>query len=210
VTGAWPLDADAPDDDSLARLEQQVAALRGALCVDCRRMLCDHESLFNVALGLSTMPRCLSCLAVGLAKSATELRDQLLTHFQHRECYGEVWRRTNEREGFPRLGLPSCLWPDSSGTKVETMLDRQAEVGTSLDQSHGGITVAEDWDAGEMGCGDLVLALRLRMDRLPPRATLKLVARDPGAREDIPAWCRMTAHTLLAQSHPEYWIQRKE
>ena len=68
----------------------------------------------------------------------------------------------------------------------------------------------EDWDAGEMGCGDLVLALRLRMDRLPSRAVLKLVVRDPGAKEDLPAWCRLTGHKLLAHSHPEYWIQRKE
>ena len=51
------------------------------------------------------------------------------------------------------------------------------------------IVVAEDWDAGEMGCGDLVLALRLPMDRLGARATLKLIARDPGAKEDLPAWC---------------------
>ena len=68
----------------------------------------------------------------------------------------------------------------------------------------------EDWDAGEMGCGDLVLAVRLRMDRLGARATLKLVARDPGAKEDLPAWCRLTGHKLLAHSHPVYWIQRKE
>jgi tRNA 2-thiouridine synthesizing protein A len=61
-----------------------------------------------------------------------------------------------------------------------------------------------------MGCGDLVLALRLRMAALPSGATLRLVARDPGAKEDIPAWCRLTGHKLLAQDHPQYWIQRKE
>ena len=59
MTVAWPLDADPPNDESIARLEQQMAALRDALCVDCRQTLCGHESLFNVAMGLSTVPRCL-------------------------------------------------------------------------------------------------------------------------------------------------------
>ena len=82
VNGAWPLDADTSDDESLARLEQHVAALRDAHCVDCRRTLCGHESLFNVAMGLTTKPRCVSCLAAGLAMSAEGLRDHLWAHFQ--------------------------------------------------------------------------------------------------------------------------------
>ncbi|MCB9925022.1 MAG: sulfurtransferase TusA family protein [Planctomycetaceae bacterium] len=61
-----------------------------------------------------------------------------------------------------------------------------------------------------MSCGDLVLALRGRMNALTPGTCLKLTAHDPGAVEDIPAWCRMTGHTFLAQDHPHYWIQRKE
>jgi hypothetical protein len=48
----------------------------------------------------------------------------------------------------------------------------------------------EEWDAGDLGCGDLVLALRQRLLAMPDR-TLKLVTRDPGAPADIPAYCRM-------------------
>jgi tRNA 2-thiouridine synthesizing protein A len=210
VNEGWSLDADTPDDESLARLESHVAALQDARCVDCLRGLCGHESLFNVAMGLTTKPRCLSCLAVGLATTATELRNQLFAHFQHRACYGEVWRRVNEREGFPRQGLPACLWPDSGGERADVEYDRGFDAPASSSQSQADIPVADDWDAGEMACGDLVLALRLRLDRLSSRATLRLVARDPGAKEDLPAWCRLTGHKLLAQSHPEYWIQRKE
>ncbi len=66
------------------------------------------------------------------------------------------------------------------------------------------------WDAGDMGCGELVLELRFRMAALPARALLHLTARDPGAREDLPAWCRMTGHTLERAEHPDYWIRRKE
>jgi tRNA 2-thiouridine synthesizing protein A len=66
------------------------------------------------------------------------------------------------------------------------------------------------WDAGDLGCGELVLELRQRMDALRPGQLLELNARDPGARADIPAWCRMIGHTLIAEQHPVYLIRRKE
>jgi tRNA 2-thiouridine synthesizing protein A len=66
------------------------------------------------------------------------------------------------------------------------------------------------WDAGDLGCGELVLELKLRLDRLHPGHVLKLVAQDPGAPADLPAWCRMTGHTLVSATHPIYLIRRKE
>jgi tRNA 2-thiouridine synthesizing protein A len=66
------------------------------------------------------------------------------------------------------------------------------------------------WDAGAMGCGELVLELRFRLQALPPGAVLELTATDPGAPEDLPAWCRMTGHALLRERHPHYWIRRKD
>ena len=67
-----------------------------------------------------------------------------------------------------------------------------------------------EWDAGDTGCGDLVLELRRRVTELDPGAVFTLVARDPGAPADLPAWCRMTGHTLLGSEHPVYLIRRKE
>ena len=64
------------------------------------------------------------------------------------------------------------------------------------------------WDAGDRGCGELVLELRMRMNTLTPGRVLRLVARDPGAPADIPAWCRMTGNTLLRDEHPVYYIKR--
>jgi tRNA 2-thiouridine synthesizing protein A len=66
------------------------------------------------------------------------------------------------------------------------------------------------WDAGELGCGDLLLQLRFRIETLEPGRVLRLVALDPGAPADLPAWCRMTGHALLAAEHPVYFIRRKE
>jgi tRNA 2-thiouridine synthesizing protein A len=73
------------------------------------------------------------------------------------------------------------------------------------------VSTAHDshWDAGDMGCGELVLQLRLRLLELPPGHVMWLRARDPGAIEDLPAWCRMTGHALLSAHHPDYWIRRR-
>lgn len=60
-----------------------------------------------------------------------------------------------------------------------------------------------------MGCGELILQLKIRFKQLRGDDVLHLRAEDNGAPEDIPAWCRMTGHGLLHQQHPDYWIQKK-
>ena len=64
------------------------------------------------------------------------------------------------------------------------------------------------WDAGDMGCGELVLELRMRLQELKSGEVIKLLASDPGAPEDLPAWCKMTGHSLIKTAHPEYWIEK--
>lgn len=71
-------------------------------------------------------------------------------------------------------------------------------------------TADDHWDAGDLGCGELVILLRGRMRALGPGQRFDLVALDPGAREDLPAWCRLTGHRLVLADHPRYLIQRKE
>ncbi len=71
-------------------------------------------------------------------------------------------------------------------------------------------SAAAEWNAGELGCGELVLELRNRLAAMKPGELFKLVALDPGAPADIPAWCRMIGHTLVSTQHPVYLIQRKE
>jgi tRNA 2-thiouridine synthesizing protein A len=60
-----------------------------------------------------------------------------------------------------------------------------------------------------MGCGELLLELRFRLQPLQPGDRLGLIARDPGAVEDMPAWCRLTGHKLIEASHPNYLIERR-
>jgi len=66
-----------------------------------------------------------------------------------------------------------------------------------------------EWDAGMMGCGELILELRQRLNKLPPQALFTLIARDPGVPADLPAWCRMTGHRLVRTAPPEFVIERK-
>ena len=67
-------------------------------------------------------------------------------------------------------------------------------------------------DLEEMGCGDLAIALMQAMQPLQVGQILKVRALDPGAAEDIPAWCRMRGHRLLAgpneQDHEHYYLQK--
>jgi tRNA 2-thiouridine synthesizing protein A len=67
-----------------------------------------------------------------------------------------------------------------------------------------------EWNAGELGCGELVLELSQRM-RLAPGKVFKVIALDAGAPADIPAWCRMTNNTLLAHDPQSrtFWIRAK-
>ena len=68
----------------------------------------------------------------------------------------------------------------------------------------------EQWDAGDMGCGDLVLELRGKLRAMPGKV-LKVIARDPGAPSDLPAWCGMTKDTLVHQdlNARAYWIKAR-
>jgi len=65
-----------------------------------------------------------------------------------------------------------------------------------------------DFDGGHTGCGELLLDLLLFMKRQPPQATVTVRALDPGAPLEIPAWCRLTQHDLIAAEHPLYTIRK--
>jgi tRNA 2-thiouridine synthesizing protein A len=55
------------------------------------------------------------------------------------------------------------------------------------------------YDAGPTGCGELIMNLFLTMKKLEKGNIIEVISYDPGAREDLPAWCRMQKHILLHQ-----------
>ena len=70
--------------------------------------------------------------------------------------------------------------------------DPDSPCGVAMDD----IAVADEWDAGDMGCGEILILLRTRMRNFGPGEVIKLTTRDLGAREDLPAWCRLTETKL--------------
>ena len=71
------------------------------------------------------------------------------------------------------------------------------------------LEVAAEWNAGYMGCGEVIILLRRRFEKLGTGEIFKLTSYDLGAHEDLPAWCRMTGRRLLRAEHPDYWIEQK-
>jgi TusA-related sulfurtransferase len=134
-------------------------------------------------MGFKNRTRCLSCLAAGLARERRELRNHLFAYVDHHECLRAGWDWASRREGFDPESPPACLW--DVGEDVASVAD------TNDDHPRRGMprrpTTDAEWDAGDLGCGDLVLELRTRLQSMKPGEILKLTARDPGAPEDLPA-----------------------
>lgn len=70
-------------------------------------------------------------------------------------------------------------------------------------------TVARSWEAGEAGCGRLIVGLKAQVAQMQAGELLRVTARDTGAPADLPAWCRMTGHALVSAEHPVYVIKKK-
>ena len=75
--------------------------------------------------------------------------------------------------------------------------------------------IPRDWDyedvfdTQDLGCGDFLLDLRVRFRSLEPGERLVVASRDAGAPIEVPAWCRLTGHTLHDARPPFYLIQKR-
>ncbi|XRQ14028.1 sulfurtransferase TusA family protein [Actinomadura welshii] len=52
-------------------------------------------------------------------------------------------------------------------------------------------------DGGDRSCVRLLLELRGRIADMAPGTVVHLIARDPAAPIDLPAWCHLTGHAYL-------------
>jgi tRNA 2-thiouridine synthesizing protein A len=52
-------------------------------------------------------------------------------------------------------------------------------------------------DGGDRTCVSLLLELRTHIAKLPGGTLIHLIATDPAAPIDLPAWCHLTGHAYL-------------
>lgn len=55
-------------------------------------------------------------------------------------------------------------------------------------------------DGGDRACGELLLVLAERVRSLPAGSSIRLIATDPAAAIDLPAWCHLTGHRFVGAS----------
>jgi len=60
------------------------------------------------------------------------------------------------------------------------------------------MSVLETLDTRGLLCPLPVIRTQDRIRGLPAGTEVEVIATDPGTRQDIPAWCRVHGHTLLA------------
>ncbi|MFN3240404.1 MAG: sulfurtransferase TusA family protein [Planctomycetota bacterium] len=203
------MSASADDDDetgdprTVAALAD-AAALTGAPCRRCSRALCGHEAVYCLVLGYKGAPHCLPCIAAHMGEALAPLRERGFEYVRHHDCFLTAWRHAGDLEGHAGVDRPPCVFAldEDPAAAAQAGAGRDA-VAEAQPSGHA------SWDAGGMGCGDLVLELRQRLAKLPPRGLLHLIATDPGAPTDLPAWCSMTGHTLESAEHPDYRIRRR-
>ena len=103
------------------------------------------------------------------------------------------------------MSVISISYEVTAGEHRADMQEVRADV-VDADSAH---RFAAEWDAGEMGCGEILIQLRLRFRPLQTGDIFRLITRDIAAPLEIPAWCRVTKRQLLHAEHPEYWIEQK-
>ena len=67
-------------------------------------------------------------------------------------------------------------------------------------------------DGGDRACGELLLVLAARSRSAAPYSQIRLLATDPAAAMDLPAWCHLTGtdylgHGVDADGCPYYDIR---
>lgn len=179
-------------------------------CAACGAGICGRQAVISRILGGRGRCFCLACLSTRLAAPPEQLCDLVGNMLAHRECYRKEWRaalpcdRDGQAPCCPSRLEHAAVPPSWCRAELFEEEDVKEE---SLPAPHLRV------DAEESGCGDLMVLLMRSIRKLQPGQVLELTARDPGAGADIPSWCRLTGHALLAgPTGPEsalFYIRRK-
>lgn len=178
------------------------------LCGICGAALCGRQQVISRVLGGKQTLRCLTCLGESLGSTPEQLCELVGNYLVRRDCYRRDWRAAEVCDADGQAACcPSRL--ECSATPPSWYRTELFERTPEDDLPVPDLRV----DAEAAGCGDLMVLLMRSIRKLQPGQVLELVARDPGAEADIPSWCRLTGHPLLAgpagAEEDTYYIQRK-
>lgn len=81
-----------------------------------------------------------------------------------------------------------------------------------MSQATNTLAAHQRLDAGETKCGELLMLMHKCMKTMQPGDVLDVVAYRAGTIHDVPAWCRLTGHDLLAiaPGEPAHFFIRKK
>ncbi|MEZ6015422.1 MAG: sulfurtransferase TusA family protein [Planctomycetota bacterium] len=227
---AAPSPGDDGTDDRPIRAATVIAeadARWGARCGGCTTALIGHDVVLSMLMGLRDAPRCAACLAASVGDELRPFLTRAHANVRRLDCFAAGWRHSDRRlaaehASWPEERMPAALRlaldevePDEEGAVGHLPPTERAPAPAPTRSVPAHLTpappeVAASFDAGDMGCGDLVLELRSKLMALAPGAVLEVRATDPGAPGDLPAWCRVTRHALVHSEHPRYWIRRRD
>lgn len=180
-----------------------------ATCGTCSRPVCGRQLVISKILGGKESRLCLDCLGRSLDSPPDRLCELVGNYLVRRDCYRRDWRRAAVCDCDGQA--PCCPSRLEHAPQPPTWFRAELFARTALDDlPDPDLTV----DAEEAGCGDLMVLLMRSIRKLSPGQVLRLIARDPGAEADVPSWCRLTGHPLLAgptgEEDADYYIRRKE
>jgi tRNA 2-thiouridine synthesizing protein A len=72
------------------------------------------------------------------------------------------------------------------------------------------LRIAKHWDAGDLSCGQFIVDVRNQLGEMRAGELLELSTRNAGAPLDLPAWCQLAGHDLVAANHPVYVIRKSD
>ncbi len=180
----------------------------GGPCAGCSIELVGHDGVLSLFLGFSDAPRCVACLAQLHGRERAAFLRHAASSIRRLACFRAGWEHADRRlasaSGWPEERLPAALRMDVAPS------DQGPERAPSHPAGPSDFAGAEAaFDAGDRACGELALELKRRLGLLSEGERLHLIATDLGAREDLPAWCRLTGHRLVRAEPPHYLIARR-
>ena len=183
--------------------------LPGGRC-SCGAVFCGRQQVIGRILAPADAERCLDCLAASLGSTPEQLCQLVGRYLSGRQCYRDDWRAAATCDDDGRAPCCPSRLEHSATPPAWCRAELFGSRGDEVELPAPDLVV----DAEEAGCGDLMVLLMRSIRTLAPGAVLQLTARDPGATADIPSWCRLTGHSLLAgpvdPDAATYYIRRKE